>query len=298
MDKILLINKKENITSYDVIKAVKRIFHTKKVGHCGTLDPFASGLLIVGVNQATKIMPYLETSFKEYIAEIKFGSKTDTLDLTGNVIKTSKVCKCSDDKINQVLNKFLGEITQVPPIYSAIHVNGRHLYEYARNNEDVDIPKRNVFIYDLKLLENNMDSIKIYVKCSKGTYIRTLGEDIANALNNDGHLISLIRTKIGNLSLDMATSYDDLINNNFKAYDIKDVLDFKQINDLSNNKLIRVYNGQNITLINENAKNVLIMDDNKGIAVYNLINDNNYHCERGLFNEDIRFKRIKELQGK
>ncbi|MDY2888160.1 MAG: tRNA pseudouridine(55) synthase TruB [Candidatus Caccosoma sp.] len=298
MDKILLINKKENITSYDVIKAVKRIFHTKKVGHCGTLDPFASGLLIVGVNQATKIMPYLETSFKEYIAEIKFGSKTDTLDLTGNVIKTSKVCKCSDDKINQVLNKFLGEITQVPPIYSAIQVNGRHLYEYARNNEDVDIPKRNVFIYDLKLLENNMDSIKIYVKCSKGTYIRTLGEDIANALNNDGHLISLIRTKIGNLSLDMATSYDDLINNNFKAYDIKDVLDFKQINDLSNNKLIRVYNGQNITLINENAKNVLIMDDNKGIAVYNLINDNNYHCERGLFNEDIRFKRIRELQGK
>lgn len=298
MDKILLINKKENITSYDVIKAVKRIFHTKKVGHCGTLDPFASGLLIVGVNQATKIMPYLETSFKEYIAEIKFGSKTDTLDLTGKVIKTSQVCKCSDDKINQVLNKFLGEITQVPPIYSAIHVNGRHLYEYARNNEDVDIPKRNVFIYDLKLLENNMDSIKIYVKCSKGTYIRTLGEDIANALNNDGHLISLIRTKIGNLSLDMATSFDDLINNIFKAYDIKDVLDFKQINDLSNNKLIRVYNGQNITLINENAKNVLIMDDNKGIAVYNLINDSNYHCERGLFNEDIRFKRIKELQGK
>ena len=298
MDKILLINKKENITSYDVIKVVKRIFHTKKVGHCGTLDPFASGLLIIGVNQATKIMFYLETSFKEYRAEIKFGSKTDTLDLTGNVIKTSMVNECSDEKIKQVLNSFLGEITQVPPIYSAIHVNGRHLYEYARNNENVEIPSRKVFIYDLKLLENNKDSIKIYIKCSKGTYIRTLGEDIANALNNDGHLISLIRSKIGNLSLDMATSYDDLINNNFKMYDIKDVLDFKQINDLSNNELIRVYNGQNITLINENAKNVLIMDDNKEVAVYNLVDDNNYHCERGLFNEDIRFKRIKELQGK
>ena len=298
MDKILLINKKENITSYDVIKVVKRIFHTKKVGHCGTLDPFASGLLIIGVNQATKIMTYLETSFKEYIAEIKFGSKTDTLDLTGNVIKTSLVNKCTNEEINNVLNRFLGEIIQVPPIYSAIHVNGRHLYEYARNNENVEIPSRKVFIYDLKLLENNKESIKIYVKCSKGTYIRTLGENIANALNNDGHLISLIRSKIGNLSLDMATSYDELINNNFKTYDIKDVLDFKQIKDLSNNKLIRVYNGQNITLINENAKNVLIIDDNREVAVYNLVDDNNYHCERGLFNEDIRFKRIKELQGK
>ena len=298
MDKILLINKKENITSYDVIKVVKRIFHTKKVGHCGTLDPFASGLLIIGVNQATKIMTYLETSFKEYIAEIKFGSKTDTLDLTGNVIKTSLVNKCTNEEINNVLNRFLGEIIQVPPIYSAIHVHGRHLYEYARNNENVEIPSRKVFIYDLKLLENNKESIKIYVKCSKGTYIRTLGENIANALNNDGHLISLIRSKIGNLSLDMATSYDELINNNFKTYDIKDVLDFKQIKDLSNNKLIRVYNGQNITLINENAKNVLIIDDNREVAVYNLVDDNNYHCERGLFNEDIRFKRIKELQGK
>ena len=161
MDGLILIDKIENITSYDVIKQVKRLFHTKKVGHCGTLDPFASGLLVVGINQATKVMSFLEHDYKEYIATVKLGSSSDSFDLTGKVVSESKINKISKENIEEVLKEFKGEIIQTPPIYSSIHVNGRHLYEYARNNEEVEIPTRKVTIFDLKLLENNDESFTI-----------------------------------------------------------------------------------------------------------------------------------------
>lgn len=295
MDGILLINKPENYTSYDIIKVVKNLFNTKKVGHCGTLDPFACGLLIVGINKATKIMSFLEHESKEYIATIRFGSFTDTYDLTGKEISSSNILVYNEDKIIEVLNLFKGEINQTPPIYSSIHVDGKHLYEYARNNEIVDIPTRKVNIYDIDLIKYTGDTLTFKTKCSRGTYIRSLGVDISRKLNNDGHLSFLKRTKIGNVKLEEANSYDDLLNGNVKLLSIKDCVPFKVLNIFDSSILKRVYYGQDIILKNETDERLLICDIDKEIAVYKKIDKNIYHCERGLFDEDFKSRRLKEF---
>lgn len=297
MDGLVLIDKKEGLTSYDIIRLVKRIYKTRKVGHCGTLDPFASGLLIVGINQATKVMTFLEHDYKEYEATIKFGVATDSYDTEGKVVEEKEVINCSDEQINEVLASFVGEITQTPPVFSSIHVDGKKLYEYARNNIEVEVPSRNVFIHDIRLLENNKDSIRIYVKCSRGTYIRSLGVDIAKKLNNVGHLSALRRLSIGNVNVDIANSYEDLEQGNVNLISIKDALSYKKL-FISDPKILkRVYNGQDIILKNETEDRIIIIDNEKEIAIYDKKEEVFYHCIRGLFDENIRLERLKELKG-
>ena len=297
MDGLVLIDKKEGLTSYDIIRLVKRIYKTRKVGHCGTLDPFASGLLIVGINQATKVMTFLEHDYKEYEATIKFGVATDSYDTEGKVVEEKEVINCNDEQINEVLASFVGEITQTPPVFSSIHVDGKKLYEYARNNIEVEVPSRNVFIHDIRLLENNKDSIRIYVKCSRGTYIRSLGVDIAKKLNNVGHLSALRRLSIGNVSVDMANSYEDLEQGNVSLISIKDALSYKKLYISDHKILKRVYNGQDIILKNETEDRIIIIDNEKEIAIYDKNEEVFYHCIRGLFDENIRLERLKELKG-
>ena len=297
MDGLVLIDKKEGLTSYDIIRLVKRIYKTRKVGHCGTLDPFASGLLIVGINQATKVMTFLEHDYKEYEATIKFGVATDSYDTEGKVVEEKEVINCNDEQINEVLASFVGEITQTPPVFSSIHVDGKKLYEYARNNIEVEVPSRNVFIHDIRLLENNKDSIRIYVKCSRGTYIRSLGVDIAKKLNNVGHLSALRRLSIGNVSVDMANSYEDLEQGNVNLISIKDALSYKKLYISDPKILKRVYNGQDIILKNETEDRIIIIDNEKEIAIYDKKEEVFYHCIRGLFDENIRLERLKELKG-
>ncbi len=295
MDGLILVDKKEGWTSYDVVRLVKKLYNTNKVGHCGTLDPFASGLLIIGVNQATKVMSFLENDDKEYIATIQLGSKTDTYDLTGKVVSTSKIIPFTKSQVENVLKSFKGRITQTPPIYSSIHVDGKHLYEYARNHEEVKIPEREVTIYDLKLLDFNDTSFQIYVKCSKGTYIRTLGVDIAFALKNEGHLTYLRRISIGKISVKDANSYSDLLANHVKVHSIMESLNMKNIMLKDKSILKRVYNGQDIILKQETADKILIMDEEKAIAIYRKIEDALYHCVRGLFDEKDRFEKLARL---
>ena len=297
MDGLVLIDKKEGLTSYDIIRLVKRIYKTRKVGHCGTLDPFASGLLIVGINQATKVMTFLEHDYKEYEATIKFGVATDSYDTEGKVVEEKEVINCNDEQINEVLASFVGEITQTPPVFSSIHVDGKKLYEYARNNIEVEVPSRNVFIHDIRLLENNKDSIRIYVKCSRGTYIRSLGVDIAKKLNNVGHLSALRRLSIGNVSVDMANSYEDLEQGNVNLISIKDALSYKKLYISDPKILKRVYNRQDIILKNETEDRIIIIDNEKEIAIYDKKEEVFYHCIRGLFDENIRLERLKELKG-
>ena len=229
MDGLVLIDKKEGLTSYDVIRLVKKIFKTRKVGHCGTLDPFASGLLIIGINQATKVMTFLEHDYKEYEATIKFGTATDSYDTEGKVVEEKEIISHSNEEVIEVLNSFIGEITQTPPIYSSIHVDGKKLYEYARNNIEVEVPSREVYIHDIKLIENDNDSIKIYVKCSRGTYIRSLGVDIAKKLNNVAHLSQLRRISIGEVSVNSANTYQDLIDEKVNLISIKEALSYKKL---------------------------------------------------------------------
>ena len=295
MDGLILIDKKEGVTSYDAVMLAKRIFHTRKVGHCGTLDPFASGLLIIGINQATKVMTFLEHDYKEYLATIKLGISTDTYDITGKVINESAINKVNEEQILEVLESFKGEIKQIPPIYSSIHIDGKKAYEYARNNQEVTLPEREVTILDLKLLSFDEESISIYVKCSRGTYIRTLGVDIAKKLNNDGCLSSLRRISIGGIKVDDANTYKELEEQNVRLIDIKDALRYKKLYINDARILKRVYNGQNIILKQESEDDIIIVDNDKAVAIYKREETVFFKCVRGLYDENIRLERLKSL---
>lgn len=284
MDGVLLVNKEENYTSQDVCNVLKKIFQTKKIGHCGTLDPFATGLLIVGINKGTKILQFLEKENKEYEATISFGSTTDTLDKTGKIVKTSNVIDYSQEDIINVLNTFLYQQEQIPPIYSAIKINGKKLYEYARNNQEVKIKSRTIFINEIELLKYNFTSLTFRVVCSKGTYIRTLAYDIAKKLNMEGHLMSLKRTKIGKMNVNDASTLDMIKKNKFYMYEIGEVLSLKKV--VLNDQMSKdVINGKRIQ-INENVDKILLFDKNNNVlAIYEKIDINIYKCLRGLYYE-------------
>lgn len=204
MDGILVINKSKGLTSNDIVKKVKRILNTK-VGHTGTLDPNATGVLPLLLGNATKISKYLINHDKEYEAVIKLGAKTTTADVEGKIIEEKEVNKekLKKENIEEVLKSFIGKQQQIPPIYSAIKVNGKKLYEYARQGKEVEIKARNIEIYDLKLLkiDSKNDELTINVKCSKGTYIRSLCEDIAVKLETLGYMKELNRIQVGEFNI-------------------------------------------------------------------------------------------------
>lgn len=178
MDGILLINKPIGLTSRDVVNKLTKKFGTKKIGHTGTLDPFASGVLILTINKGTKISSYIEDLDKEYIAELLLGISTDTLDLEGEIISKKEVkLPLNKEKILEVISHYIGQIKQVPPMYSALKVNGEPLYKLARRGEVIERKERDIIIHNIDLLSITNERLLINVKCSKGTYIRTLGND-------------------------------------------------------------------------------------------------------------------------
>ncbi|MCX4302760.1 MAG: tRNA pseudouridine(55) synthase TruB [Clostridia bacterium] len=192
MDGILIVNKPKNFTSQDVVSKVKKILNEKKAGHTGTLDPLATGVLPVLLGKSTKLSKYLIEHDKVYVARIKLGQKTNTGDAEGIVIEEKNVPEISVEKAKKILDSFLGKGQQIPPMYSAIKINGKKLYEYARNGENVEVPPRNIEIYSINLLKIKDTEMEFEVSCSKGTYIRTLCEDIAKAL---GTVRIHVRTK-------------------------------------------------------------------------------------------------------
>lgn len=219
MNGILLINKPIGYTSQDVVSKVKKILNIKKAGHTGTLDPMATGVLPVLLNDATKISKYLIEHDKIYVAKLKLGEEKDTGDSEGKTISKKDVniniYKRENEKyieIENILKLFLGENEQTPPIYSAIKVNGRKLYEYARKGESVEIPTRKINIYDIKLIEvlENKNEIVFEVFCSKGTYIRTLCEDIAKSLGTVGYMQELERKKVDKFEIKDSINFDEL----------------------------------------------------------------------------------------
>lgn len=213
MDGILVVNKPKGITSFDVVYKVRKVFN-EKVGHTGTLDPLAHGVLQILIGKATKCSKYLINHDKEYVVILKLGIKTDTLDEEGKILKEEKVDKKILEKeyIEKILNKNTGIQMQTPPIYSAIKVNGKKLYEYARKGEEVEIKPRPINIYELKLLEinKNENTIKLNVKCSKGTYIRSLCEKIAEELGTIGYMYDLLRTKAGSFSINQSVNIEEI----------------------------------------------------------------------------------------
>lgn len=265
MNGFILVNKKKGMTSRDVVNFLIKILNTKKIGHTGTLDPFAEGLLLVAVNKGLKVIKLLNYKDKEYVAKVRLGIKTDTLDITGNVLEKSKEI-VTKKEIEDVLKSFIGEYSYEVPIYSAIKVNGKKLYEYAREGKKVEIPIKDSYIYDIKLINIEENSFTFSVKVSNGTYIRALVRDISKKLNKIMTLEELTRTKIDSLLLKDAYTLEDIKNNNFKLLKINDLLNYKEV-ELSGYLESKVLNGNKIKL-NEKEDNILFIKDTKEIAVY------------------------------
>lgn len=213
MDGIILINKGKNCTSNNVVNKVKHILN-EKTGHIGTLDPSATGLLPILIGKGTKLSQYLINHDKEYEVELKLGIKTDTADAEGKIVDEREVPDNIIEKENvlNVLNSFIGKQKQVPPMYSAIKVNGKKLYEYARKNVEVEIQARDIEIYEIKLntINKTEKTVTFTVKCSKGTYIRSLCEDIAEKLGTVGYMKELNRTKVGIFSIQDSITVEEL----------------------------------------------------------------------------------------
>lgn len=223
MDGIIIINKPKGITSRDVVNETCKILKTKKVGHTGTLDPLATGVLALCIGKATKLVEVLTSSDKEYIATVKLGVLTDTLDTDGKVLKTEETLINKNELLN-VLNSFVGMYNQEVPIYSAVKINGKKLYEYARNNEKVVLPKRVVRISNIELLSFSKEEYSFKVTVSKGTYIRSLIKDINDKLGIIGVMSDLVRTRQGRFTIKDSNTLEDIKDNNYKILSITDVL--------------------------------------------------------------------------
>ena len=271
MNGVLIVDKPKDYTSRDVVNIVSKVVGTKKVGHTGTLDPIATGILIICIGSATKLVELLTSKEKEYIAEITLGIETDTLDITGNILKEEKV-NVSVDEIDKTLKNMIGFYDQEVPIYSAVKINGRKLYEYARNNEEVILPKRKVEIKELErisdvIYKDNKVIFSIKTTVSKGTYIRSLIKDISLKLNTIGVMSELRRTKQGIFDLNSSNTIDDIKNNNIKLLTIEEALKDIYTVEVSDELAFKIKNGVKIKDY-YNKDLVLFKNNNNIIALY------------------------------
>ena len=266
MDGIILINKEKNMTSRDVVNKICKKLNTTKVGHTGTLDPIACGLMVICVGEGLKLVELLTGHDKEYIAKVKLGIKTDTYDITGKILEENYNYQLNKDKLITILNSFKGEYMQEVPIYSSVKVNGKKLYEYARENINVDLPKHLVKIKNIELIDFNSDSFSFSVTVSSGTYIRSLINDIGNKLSIPMTMEELTRTMVGNYNLKNATDI-----HNLSIIPIMDSIDIKKI-EVDEKLLKKIANGVPIKNIYHD-KMVMFIFNNKPISIYK--DDNN-----------------------
>ncbi len=278
MNGILLINKPAGMTSHDVVNIARKSLHTKKVGHCGTLDPDATGVLVLCIGKATKALQFLTSEQKEYIATLTLGTSTDTYDSSGVVLEEKEFQGVDD--VEKVLKSFLGKQKQLPPIYSAIKVNGKKLYEYARHNEKVDIQPRDIEILEIELLKQLDNHIQFRVLCSKGTYIRSLCVDIAKKLGYPGHMSHLLRSRSGHFDLKDCFSIDELKEGKVQFLSLEEAFkDYKHYivddeNIVYHGKLIRSDIDHQVVVVNR---------DGKVLAVYGPNGNGYLKSIRGLF---------------
>lgn len=270
MNGLVVIDKDKGYTSRDVVNIVSGVLGTKKVGHTGTLDPLATGVMVVGVGKGLKVSELITGYDKVYEARVIIGYETDTLDMEGNIVKWGRFDYTKGD-IERVIREFPREYEQVVPIYSAVKVNGKRLYKSARRGDVMDLPKRMVSIYELVLISDvevfeNHTSFDIRCKVSKGTYIRSLVRDIGNKLGSYGTLMDLRRTRQGNFGLDGAYSIDDIKSGNFELKKIGEVLDIPKV-WVSEDMLFKIRNGCKVKKFFEGDM-ALVMDGDSEVAIY------------------------------
>ena len=264
MQGAIIVNKAPNMTSRDVINILNKKFNTKSIGHTGTLDPIAEGVLVCLIGKYTKLTDVLINHDKEYIASFKLGILTDTLDITGKILKEEKV-NLTKEEIQKTILSFKGTYNQEVPIYSAVKINGKKLYEYARNNEEITLPKREVNIYDIELLNIDNEIITIKTKVSKGTYIRSLIRDMGLKLNTNATMTKLIRTKLDKFTIEESYTLEDIQNDNYKLLCLEDLIDLETIN-INEEMLFKIKNGQIIDY--QTNKYILYKYNNQNIALY------------------------------
>jgi tRNA pseudouridine55 synthase len=262
-DGILLVYKEKGLTSFDLVNRIKRSLKLDKIGHTGTLDPNAEGLMLVLFNQTTKANQFLVHDTKEYIASLRLGIKTDTKDIWGETLEEAEYTMPNQKEIKAVFEKFLGLQNQEVPMVSAVRVNGKRLHEYHREGIEVVQPIREIEILELELLKVNRD-ITFRVVCGSGTYIRSLCEDIAAEFNTIGVMSELTRTKVGSFSLKDAVKIDQVIAGNYKLLTLKDVLPYKKVQATS---VIDIKNGK-ILELEYDTPLLTVMDQDEVLAVY------------------------------
>lgn len=264
MNGVIVVNKPKGITSRDVVNKLVKIFNTKSIGHIGTLDPLATGVLVCLIGKYTKLGSIMVNHDKEYIATFKLNILTDTLDIEGSTLKTDNK-KISLAAMQGAIKHFNGlTYMQEVPIYSAVKVNGKKLYDYARNNEKVTLPKKEVTINKLELV-SFADEVKIKCEVSKGTYIRALIRDICAYLGTYGVMTDLVRTRLGDYNIKGACTLEEIENGNYKLFSLEDIfdLDVKHITDKNHNQ---IYNGNIVK--DKNSNYILYKDGDKNIAFY------------------------------
>ena len=278
MDGFIIVNKPKDMTSHAVCNKIRSIMHTKKVGHSGTLDPLATGVLVVAVGKATKLINYLENQDKTYVAEALFGIQTDSYDILGNVLNKDDLSNPTDSEIDSQLEILKGSETQIPPIYSAIKVNGKKLYDYAKNGEMVEILPRKIKIHSLKRVSNIIDKkVSIEVSANKGFYVRSLINDLGISLNTNAVMSNLIRTKAGKYDISISQTLEEIKENGPIIHSIEDTFSHLKRIDVNDYMAKLVLNGvildERQFSLNEMFK---IYHNDKLIAIYEPFDDKKY----------------------
>lgn len=272
MNGILIVNKEAGYTSRDIVNLIGKKFNTRKVGHTGTLDPSATGVLVVCIGKALKVCELLTSNEKEYIAEVTLGIETDTLDMDGSILSI-EVVDIEGDKIREAVDSFKGIYLQEVPKYSAVKVNGRKLYEYARQGIEVKLPRKEVNIADIEIadkIEYKDGKVYFKIKCtvSKGTYIRSLVRDIGNKLGVKAVMNSLERTRQGKFSIDEAYSLKDIMNDNYKLIKIEDALSEIPRMVVDDKEAFKIKNGVVIKKFDDEDEKFIFDKDGQLLALY------------------------------
>lgn len=275
MNGIILVNKDKDMTSRDVVNILSKKFNTRRLGHTGTLDPIATGVMGIAINDGLKIVDFLINDSKEYIATVKLGISTDTLDVTGNILEEENNYSLSKEQLIEVLNSFLGKYLQEVPIYSAVKVNGKRLYEYARENINVELPKREIEVFNIELIDLNADEFSFRVKVSKGTYIRSLIRDIGIKLKVPCCMKSLQRTIQGNFKIEDSYTLDEIKNDKYTVISIKNALEgynFVEVDSYIENKIL---NGRILENRYDTDVIVFINSSEEVLAIYGVYDKDN-----------------------
>ncbi len=280
MDAVILLNKPAGMTSFDAVAKCRKIFHERKIGHTGTLDPEASGLMIILLGKYTKLLPYCVKNHKAYQATLKLGEMTDTEDIWGTVINTKTPSIHTEAEIANAVQSLTGDILQVPPMYSALKKDGKKLYEYARQGIEIEREARPVHISSLEVEKIDETNYRMNAVVSSGTYIRTLIADFGKQLNELAIMSSLVRTKIEHLSLKDACTFEDLESGDSFLSPLQVIDPTYKI--VETDQVVDIKNGKRIKLDIQDPQ-VIFTSKGELLAAYALQEDGLYHCLRGLF---------------